>query len=90
MPSFSETQWQAKQDTHAAELDAARAQCRLYEADISRLCDEANAASAQWDALPWDAISEAVYWWELGRTADDAMRDLRVWFDAKKPQEYAE
>lgn len=66
------------------QLDAAQAQCRLYVGDIARLCDEANAASAQWDAVPWAVIYDICYP-TIGYAQPDDIADLRTWYGASKP-----
>ena len=46
-----------------------------------------RADAEKWRAVPWSGVAEAVYGWELGNSADDAMRDLRTWYGEHWPQE---
>lgn len=45
-----------------------------------------NADAAKWRAVPWDVIGSIIFDWELTNDIDDAMHELRAWYDRSKPE----
>lgn len=93
MPRFTEPQWRAIQERHAAEVDGLRkvlSDVRLAlgtpdDVDICQHARQLAAAAAQWHGVPWKTICELVQAWQLENDMEDAMLDMLEWYDRSKP-----
>jgi hypothetical protein len=77
-------------DTTFELLQAAQVDARRWRALMQPGTEAATdiiAAAEKWRAVPWDVVGSIIFDWELTNDIDDAMHDLRTWYDRNKPEE---
>lgn len=86
MPSFSESQWRAIQERHAAEVDGLRTTLSQQQSRIAML----EADAEKWRAVPWETIDTVIYYGQHGYNFDDELSDLQQWYLMHAPQAVGE
>jgi hypothetical protein len=71
------------------DLAQALAWAAMVEADLRTALEQLQESrdEAMRAAVPWVTIGSIIFDWELTNDIDDAMHDLRTWYDANKPEE---